>query len=126
MKWYEAKPKRLTLEITAIKQVYPSAKAIIEKGRLIVFLNVQGEKTVYLLKVVYPIDFPYDEPKAYVFKPRIKDAPHRWRDGSLCFEGDAEPPNLSGRIVLDWSVNWLKVFENWLDGKDWPDRIRGQ
>ncbi|MGB3479911.1 MAG: hypothetical protein WBB67_12215 [bacterium] len=126
MKWYEAKPNRCIMETATIKQVYPAAQIDIERGYLIAFLMFQGRKGSYLLKVVYPSEFPYEEPKAFIKKPRIKDALHRWLDGSLCIKGNAEPPNLSGKIIIDWSINWIKTYENWLDGIRWPDYIRGQ
>jgi len=127
MKWYEEKPNRLKAEAMAIKEIYPMAKIQEKKGRLVASLIVQGRKAKYLLRVVYPKDFPYEEPKAYIDKPKIEHAEHRWIDDkSLCIEGNVEPPNLSGKIIIDWSINWIKAFENWLDTGYWPNNMRGR
>jgi len=126
MKWYEEKPRRLEKEVSLIRKIYPYARISIVKGYLVVKLRVVGRKTRYLLRVVYPRDFPYEEPKAYIDQPQIEYAKHRWNDGSLCIEGDAEPPALSGKIVMDWAINWIRAFEHWLDTDNWPERIRGQ
>ena len=126
MKWYEAKIDRFLKERMIIKEFYPTAKMDIKNGHLIALLTVQARKDSYLLEIVYPTGFPYEEPKAYIRKPRIRNAKHRWKDGSLCVEGKAEPPILSGKIVIDWSINWIKAYEDWLDGIPWPDYVRGQ
>jgi hypothetical protein len=126
MKWYESKTNRFLKERLTMKRFYPAAEMDIKNGYLIASLIIQARKGSYLLEVVYPSEFPYEEPKAFVKKPRIKNALHRWPDdGSLCVEGDAEPPNLSGKIIVDWSINWIKAYENWLDGIRWPDYVRG-
>lgn len=127
MKWYEEKPKRLKAELVLIRQIYPEAWAIKEKGRLVICYYILGRKAKYFVKVVYPDDFPFEEPRAYVVEPKITHAQHRWlEDNSLCVEGNVEPPNVSGKIIIDWSIGWLRVYENWLDGVAWPDHLRGR
>lgn len=125
IEWYKKRSGRLKRELALLARVYPAVEIAFDKGLLFLKLRVRGRKVLYLLRVVYPEDFPYEGPRAYVDEPIIEESPHRWRDGSLCFLGDVEPPNLSGKIVLDWSIAWLRIFENWLDTGSWPETVRG-
>lgn len=124
MKWYKQRQERRKAEIVAIKTIYPKARILIHKGHFVVFLKVPGRRAHYLVKVIYPNDFPYKQPKAYVVEPRIKDAPHRWSDGSLCFHEDYEGPRTSGKIILDLSRKWIEAYERWVDTGRWPKRVR--
>jgi len=127
MKWHKENPDRLKSEVALIRGFYPQTRIIIKKGRLTAYLWVHGMKARYQLKIIYPDEFPYDEPLAYVIEPKINDAPHTWWcDGHLSIHGDAEPPCVSGKIIMDWAVIWIRVYENWLDTGKWPETIRGQ
>ena len=126
MTWYEEKPKRLLTEIMLVKKYYPSARICRVKGSVAILLRVQGRKNEYSLRVEYPKDFPYSEPKAFIDQPRLKNIPHRWSDNSLCIEGDVNPPETSGKIIMDWSINWIRIFESWCDTGKWPKKIKGE
>jgi hypothetical protein len=124
MRWYEKRPERYEAEQMLIKKYYPKARIFERKGRIIVFLKIRGRKTNYLIETIYPKDFPYEQPKAFVTKPQIEDALHRWGDGSLSLHGVIkEPPRLSGKIILDWSKKWVFAYENWVDTGVWPERM---
>jgi hypothetical protein len=123
MKWFERNNDRFQGEKLALKRFYPKARLYIKRGRVVIFLKVCGRKRSYIVQVIYPNDFPYEQPKSYIIKPKIKKAPHRFRDGSLSIHGKYEGPRISGKIILDWSVRWIQAYENWLDSDEWPDSI---
>lgn len=124
MKWYKQRPQRCKAEMMAIKRIYPKARILEYKGHLLIFLKVPSRKTRYLIKVVYPGDFPYGQPRAYVIEPKIKDAPHRWPDGRLSVHEDHEGPHTSGKIILDLTKKWIEAYEKWLDTGRWTKKIR--
>jgi hypothetical protein len=120
-KWYERKPERYKLEGMLISTHYPKARMSIERGLLVIGFRVQGRKAFYSVKVVYPGDFPYSEPRAYIIEPVLKgDVPHRWPDGHLSVHDRSEDvPAISGKIVIDGAIQWIKCFEDWLITHKW-------
>jgi len=123
MKWYERRPERCRKELMLIKQTYSKARIFLRKGKIAVFLKIRGRKMVYLIKVIYTDSFPCEQPKAFIVEPNIKQAPHRWGDGHLSIHGSKEPPEISGKIILDWSIKWIEAYENWLDTGKWSERM---
>jgi hypothetical protein len=125
MKWYERKPERYNAEVKLIMRNHRKARLFIDKGRLVVFLKIRGRKADYIAKIIYPEEFPYEQPEAYIVEPRIKEAPHRWSDGHLSIHGIKDGPDISGKIILDWTKLWVLAFENWLDTGRWPKKNSG-
>jgi hypothetical protein len=123
MAWYKERKERYIAETSLIRRLYPSARIGFERGRLVVLLKIRGRKATYYIKIEYPDSFPYALPKALILEPKIKKNPHQYNDKSLCFYPDNEGPQISGKIMLDWTIKWIIAYENWLDGNEWPDRI---
>ena len=120
MKWYKKNPERLEVEIRLIKTHHQGARIFQERGRIAVFSKFHGRKSHYLAKLIYPDDFPWEQPKVWIIEPRIRKAPHRWRDRSICLHGEQDGPRISGRIVLDRTNQWIKAYEEWCDTSKWP------
>jgi len=122
MAWYKERPERYNAEITLIRRIYPRARLVFEKSRLVALLKVHGNNSTYILKLVYPGEFPYSRPRAYITEPKIKGPPHFFEDGALCIYPDQEGPQTSGKIILDLAIKWIKAYEYWLKGNDWPEK----
>jgi len=111
-KWFERRRDRLNKEIEVVKRNYPNAKIIMERGYLVIFCKIHERKIAYLVRVVYPKHFPFEEPKAWIVKPLMKNAQHQWKDGSLCIHGIEEVPRVSGKTVLDLARQWIIKYGN--------------
>ena len=115
MEWYEKNKERFFLEIKMLKNYHPRTRVLISNHTLYIFKEVRGKRARYLIKINYPEDFPYSPPSAYPVKPRIKGAPHQFRDGELClYDFDAVGPQTSGKVICDWVDLWIKAYEVWI------------
>jgi hypothetical protein len=75
----------------------------------------------YTLAIVYPPQFPYERPKAFIVEPAIPSAPHRLGDGSLCLFDNpwATDTKCTALVVRNRAVTWMLVFEAWRKTGDW-------
>ncbi len=121
MHWFEEKPQRYIVETEFIKQNFPRARIFREKNRIVVFHTIIGRKTMYLVRMEYPEDFPYEQPGAFIVEPKINKAKHRWNDGALCLHSNRDGSSISGKIVLDRAKQWIMAYEEWLDTGVWPE-----
>ena len=123
MRWYDKEKGRFLLEVRLLRRHYPEARIIVNDGILVIFKKVMGKRRNYLLKIVYPNNFPQEVPSAYVVKPEIGRTPHSFSSGRLCLHSAREAgPQLSGKVIMDWSTEWVAAYERWLkSGKSyWP------
>ena len=121
MEWYEKNKERFLIEKKLFRRHYPQAIIIINNKRVIVFKKVLGKKHSYLIKIVYPRDFPNSQPRAYIVKPHIKKVHHQFSDSELCLYDSREVgPQTSGKVICDWCVRWIKAYEVWLSSGKWP------
>jgi hypothetical protein len=116
MIWYKQNPLRFECEILLLKKYYPQTRIFIERGRLIVYHKVKGRKDKYLIKIIYPDDFPYRHLAAYIIKPKLPnlyEEIHRFEDdGSLCLAPpDQMGPQISGMVCCGWSIDWVAGYE---------------
>lgn len=122
MAWFRERPERYNAEITLIRRRYPSARISFEHGSLVAMLKVQGRSTSYEVKLIYPDSFPYSPPMVYLVKPEIKHAPHRFSGGGLCVYSEIDGPQISGKVILDWAVQWIFSYETWLKTGHFPKK----
>ncbi len=71
----------------------------------------------YRLKLEYR---PGKSPKMWVLSPEIRDeAPHRYRDRSLCLyyprHGEWHPGMFLAQTIVPWAAEWLFFYEVWLE-----------
>lgn len=121
MKWFKKIPQRLEVEVELIRKYYPGARVFLERSKLTVFFKFRKRNGYYLAKLVYPDDFPWQQPKVWIIDPTIKKSPHQWRDKSLCIHGENDDSQISGKIVLDRAGQWIKAYETWHDTGRWPE-----
>ncbi len=121
--WPENDKVRFLLEIKLLRRSYPDARPIISNGLLMVSNKFQGKRAAYMMKIEYPVDFPWSAPSAFITKPRIAGAKHIFDKGQLCLYTQKEVgPQTSGKVILDWAIAWLRAYEAWLDSgrTHWP------
>lgn len=110
MEWYERNKHRLALELGLLRRHHRDARILIDQNRLVVFKKIYHRRT-YLVKMTYPRNFPYAQPKVFVVKPSVRTH-HQWKDDSLClFKPNQVGPKTSGKVILDWTIKFLKEYE---------------
>ncbi len=120
--WYKRLPERLRLETKLVKKVYPSARFVQNKGLLEIYVNIRGRRRTYTAQVVYPHDFPYRPPVAYIVRPKLLHEPHMYRGGALClYDAPDVGPQTSGKVVIDWVCGWIRSYEEFRRSGHWPD-----
>ena len=125
MKWFERNPQRLENEVMLIKRNHPSARIFFKGGKVMIFLKVISRKNDYLAKIIYPEDFPFEQPKAFILEQRLRGnyhKTHRYSDSSLCLATpDQVGPQTSGKVICDWVNGWVKGYEIWKRTKEFPE-----
>lgn len=84
-------------------------------------LSPTAESPTYDIRIVHP---PDGVPKVYVDRPRLAaDAPHVYRDGSLCLYWPVEWRWAAGEslaeTIVPWTALWLYFYELWLTTGEW-------
>lgn len=122
MPWFQRDKERYRLEVKLLKKHFPNARVVIYRGRLVIFHKVRGKFNQYLVRIIYPKNFPHSQSwQVKVVKPEISGAPHQFKNGSLClFAPNQVSSQTSGKIIADWSKRWVKAYEKWRDAGKWP------
>lgn len=69
----------------------------------------------YRIRIIYRRGWP---PKVFILHPAVpRNAPHRWRDGSLCLYWPKEwhwtnAESIPATIMV-WAALWLEYYEIW-------------
>jgi hypothetical protein len=84
-------------------------------------LQPSAESPLYRLRIVHE---PHHVPQVFVECPQLRaDAPHRYRDGSLCLYWPGEWQWRSGEslaaTIVPWAAMWLYYYETWLVTDEW-------
>lgn len=121
MSWFETDPRRLEKEIELM--VGRTHANLHRSGHHIFWVeNLRSQPTGvrYQLVIDYPGDFPYAPPRAYVTRPTIRVAPHRFSDGSLCvFESGATGVKTTALVVRNRAVIWFLTYQIWRACGEW-------
>ena len=124
MAWFKENSHRFELEMRLMARNYPHARVFIKKGNIVIFLEVASKRCKYLAEIIYPADFPFSQPKAYIRSPKlppIYHEIHRFDDGSLCLARPEQVgPQTSGKMICDWTHDWVKTYEVWKVTKVFP------
>lgn len=67
---------------------------------------------------------PDRTPRVWVLSPALRnDAPHRYRDNSLCLYWPEEwrwgPRESLAETIIPWAAFWLYYYELWLATREW-------
>ena len=127
MRWHRSNPIRFELEKRLLAQCHPGVKMIIKNGRVKILKRIKTRKNTYHVEARCPKDFPYSPIKVFVREPRLKESsPHRYSESQLCLHGPGDVgPETTAKVYLDWAVQWIRIYERWLDGKPWPETNKG-
>ncbi len=126
MKWYQRDPGRYAIEKRLLAKFHRGAKIKIEGGKMSVFKKVVGRKDTYLVETIFSSQHPYSPMQVHVRQPCLKrSSPHKFFGSHICIHGTNDVgPETTAKVYLDWAVQWIKTYENWLDGKPWPETNR--
>lgn len=124
MSWYSRDPSRAALEQRAIEQTFPGMRFKMSGTTLLlegVLRTAYGRS--YTIHFVFPDDYPYSAPKAYVPSISRSDVPHRFRDGSLCIQRNEWSPSYTSAVIVGWAAHWLHAYEIWDRTREWPGKV---
>jgi len=116
-------PISVAMQNFVIQQKFPQFKFSREQGsgtwRGI--LQPTPISTVYKILIKYNIG---RVPKVWILSPQLKaDAPHRYKDESLCLywhkEWNWSPDQDISKTIVPWIALWLYYYEIWLDTNEW-------
>ena len=121
--WPYENPARFDAEKTLIARYYSGSKIIIGQ-QVEVYTKFSGRiNPYYIVKIVYPEDFPDDyPPEPYIVEPIIKDALHMLGKSMPCIGTRSDfSPATSGKMILDWTRKWIQAYEIYRATGHWPD-----
>ncbi|MBS7250423.1 MAG: hypothetical protein KIH08_07510 [Candidatus Freyarchaeota archaeon] len=132
--WYKENPKRLMIEVRAVKERYPQFELLkLEDGNLSWRGWLQTSRMadtfgkLYNVLIVYPSSFPSQPPSSYVAEISGKEStPHQFPDGKLCLFDPDDPkqwtPKSTAVVIITWTAAWLHAYEAWKKTGSWPGR----
>lgn len=85
--------------------------------------------TEYSLAVVYPVNYPNGQIKAFVQELMDVPTPHKYVDGHLCLysndhggAGEGIGSETTAVTIVAWAAAWLNAWEVYRRTKKWPGR----
>ena len=122
MSWFNRDPERLDIEKQVAVAAYPEARFYKQGDLIRIRVVIRGRKNEYDIEIIYPSRFPAVHPDAFLRSPAEVDCPHILPDGQLSVHpAGGFGTEISGKVLIDWSVLWLQHFEYWLDTGNWPE-----
>lgn len=114
--WYNSNPARLVEEENAMQSRFPNFQLHQLPAGLAWagWLKPKSSATSYKVSLVYPDDFPYSPPKAFVIEPEVDSPKHQFRDGSLClmYPGDGTWRTSTTAVqAIAMAAAWLFCYE---------------
>lgn len=118
-------------EQKALNEFYPnmSFQYMEKKEKLCVtgWIKSTWWKKNYRLLFIYPDNYPYEPPRAYILEPAVKSDVHQFKDGELClFHKDAigagktwDPYVNTIVLAISWSILWINAWEYYKDTGIW-------
>jgi hypothetical protein len=109
------------LQIFRMRQLFPQfAYKSDKKPAWYGTLRPTPESPEYRLKLEYRSG---KSPKVWILSPEVRpDAPHRYRDRSLCLYypryGEWHPGMFLAETIVPWAAEWLFFYEVWLEDPD--------
>ena len=126
MKWYERNPERLAIEKRLLAAYHRGVKMCIKHGQIHVIKSIAGRYGTYVVRGTFSDQHPYAPMEFEIVSPALKRSPpHRYTGGQLCLHDPGDVgPETTAKVYLDWAEQWIQIYEDWLDGKPWPDTNR--
>ena len=121
MTWYRTDPRRLEKEVALMTARTRAELRQSGDGVFWVEDLVSTTGQPFTLVIDYPDGFPYEMPRAYVLRPKILQAPHRFEDGHLCLFSSpfASDPKVTALVVRNRAVVWYLAWEIWKATGEW-------
>lgn len=122
MIWFKDNPQRFEVEKKLLAWFHPGVKIIIKDGQMSVFKKFTTYKNSYLIKAKYSDRHPYSPMEVSIREPHLeKTPPHQYEEGRLCLHGTSDVgPETTAKVYLDWTEQWIRNYERWLEDKPWP------
>lgn len=83
----------------------------------------------YSVAIVYPLNFPQGQIKAYVTELMGVSTPHKYVDGHLCLysndhggEGEGTGAETTAVTVVAWAAAWLNAWGVYQHTGTWPGK----
>lgn len=123
---------RLAAEVRAMHDRFPGFDACVSpEGRLGWVGRLRSgfrPANRYLIRIVYPLDFPDDAPTVRLEEPDLPDnTPHVLSANRLCLylptEGPRhgyDPARTTAATFVAWTAHWIHCFEDWQETGVWP------
>lgn len=122
MSFEEDQGERLAAEIASLGVKFPQALFVKRDGLIRILLGVRGRYGDYLCELTYPRDFPWAMMDVHVVSPKLRRCPHLLSGNRLCVcHGTDVTRQTSARSYAEWTVGWIRRYEDFLDGKPWKD-----
>jgi len=116
-------PERRLAEVNAMQSLSKARLVRLPNGQYAwveQLTSIGGQP--YTIAITYPERFPHEPPLAFVLKPDVSGAPHRFQDGSLClFDHNANATSVktTAIVVRNRAVVWFALYEVWLQTRQW-------
>ncbi len=127
MKWYESNPERFEIEKRLLARHHRGSTLIIQGGEVKLAKRVTTQRGTYDVEGVFADGHPYTPMCFFIRYPRLRGSPpHRYDDGRLCLHEPGQAgPETTAKVYLDWTIQWIRIYERWLDGTPWPETNAG-
>ena len=91
-------------------------------GGIKVLVAIQTIRRYYTLEIVFPDEYPYSMPKAWVRKPKLLASPHRYIGDQICYMHPSmwNPGRHDLTFVLQRVAKWLSKYEVYQVRNRWP------
>lgn len=92
-------------------------------GKVFAKTALQTSVRMYVLSIKFPDNYPNEMPRVYVDTPAIVSAPHRYKNGNICYLHPSmwNPGIHQLSFVIARAAKWLNKYEVWrTNGGIWP------
>ncbi len=125
MPWYDEPigRRKLWTDQEAMRERYP--QFVLKRDDATVYWDgiLQSNfDTRYRVRLTYPAAFPSKPYEAWIGEPELRDdAPHRYRDGSLCVHREEawDWQRHTAAATVTHVAKWIARYELWLRGVVW-------
>jgi ubiquitin-protein ligase len=119
------------MNIARVREEYIKARQYFEHielnpttdGKVFVKVVLQpSPQQYYIVSIYFPDNYPNELPRVYVNKPALDWAPHRYKDGNICYlHPNMWNPGIHNlSFVIQRTAKWLAKYEIWRWKRTWP------
>ena len=130
MEWYSLNKPRFEIEKKLLREHHSQVELHVPKkagGCVTLHKKVRTSRDVYHLEGKFAHNHPYSPMTFKITQPKLKyNTPHCFSSGVLCLHRDNEVgPQTTAKVYLDWAIQWIQTYEQWLETGHWPKTNRG-